>query len=156
MIRFEFAAQPDLPPFELFWYDGGIKPFVPDELRSAGKSLPREGMMIVGDRGKILAGFRGEDPVLLPETKMKHIVKNYNSEDEGGAGDNVWIDAFRNGSQAPGSFLLAGPVTETINLGAIALRAKQRVEYDSANMKITNIPEANQYLTREYRPGWEL
>lgn len=156
MIRFQFPEQPALPPFELFWYDGGMKPFIPEELRPSGKSLPREGMMIVGDRGKILAGFRGEDPVLLPESKMEYIVKNYNRADEGGAGDNVWIDAFRNGSQTPGNFLLAGPVTETINLGAIALRARQRVEYDSANMKITNIPEANQFLTREYRQGWEL
>jgi hypothetical protein len=63
---------------------------------------------------------------------------------------------FARNTQTPGSFLLAGPVTETINLGAVALRAGKRVEYDTANMKITNLPEANKFLTREYRPGWEL
>jgi hypothetical protein len=156
MIRFQMPAQAELPAFELFWYDGGMKPFVPDELRSAGKTLPREGMMFVGDTGKIIAGFRGENPVLVPESKMKYLIKEENSEEEGYRGDDVWINAFMNKTQTPGSFLLAGPVTETINLGAIALRAGKTVEYDTASMKITNLPDANKYLTREYRPGWEL
>ena len=156
MIRFQFPQQVELPPFELYWYDGGMRPFVPDELRAAGKSFQREGMMFVGDKGKIIAGFRGENPVLVPETKMNFLAKEEVKAEEGYRGDEVWINAFRNKTQTPGSFLLAGPVTETINLGAIALRAGKRVEYDTANMKITNLPEANKYLTREYRQGWEL
>ena len=47
-------------------------------------------------------------------------------------------------------------VTEAINLAAVALRAGKKVEYDSENMRITNDDEANKYLTREYRKGWEL
>ena len=156
MIRFQFPAQPELPPFELFWYDGGIKPFVPDELRAVNKTLPREGMMFVGDKGKIIAGFRGENPVLVPESKMNFIKKEETGQTEGYRGDEVWIEAFRNKTQTPGSFILAGPVTETINLGAVALRAGKKVEYDTAGMKITNLPEADKYLTREYRQGWEL
>ncbi len=156
MIRFQFPQQIELPPFELFWYDGGMMPFVPDEIRAAGKSLQREGMMFVGDKGKIIAGFRGEDPVLIPESKMNYKVKENEKEAEGSGGNDVWINAFRNNTQTPGSFLLAGPVTETINLGAVALRAGKRVEYDTTNMKITNLPEANKFLTREYRQGWEL
>jgi hypothetical protein len=70
--------------------------------------------------------------------------------------DDIWIDAFKNNTQSPGSFLLAGPVTETILLGAVALRAGKKVEYDSENMKITNNEDANKYLVREYRKGWEL
>jgi len=70
--------------------------------------------------------------------------------------DNIWLDAFKNRTQSPGSFLNAGAITETILLGAVALRAGKKVEYDSANMKITNVPEANKYLVREYRRGWEL
>jgi hypothetical protein len=155
MIRFQFPPQEELPPFDLIWYDGGMKPFVPDEMRASGKALTPEGMMFVGDKGKILAGFRGENPVLIPETKMSYIVKE-KEEEARQRGNDVWIDAFRNGTQSPGSFLYAGPVTETILLGAVALRARKRVEYDSVNMKITNVPEANQFLTREYRKGWEL
>ena len=70
--------------------------------------------------------------------------------------DDVWIDAFRDKKQSPGSFLLAGPISETINLGAVALRTRKKVLFDAAAMKITNVPEANKFLTREYRKGWEL
>jgi predicted dehydrogenase len=156
IIRFQFPAQAELPPFDLFWYDGGMKPLVPDELRATGKALTPEGMMFVGDKGKILAGFRGENPVLLPETKMVYLIKEESGEEAGSRGNDVWIEAFKNKTQSPGSFLYAGPVTETILLGAVALRTRKRVEYDSLNMKITNVPEANKYLTREYRKGWEL
>ena len=156
MIRFQFNEQAELPPFELFWYDGGMKPFVPDELRAAGKSLTREGMMFVGEKGKIIAGFRGESPYLIPESKMNYLKKDETPVADRTNSNDVWIDAFKNNTQTPGSFLLAGPVTETINLGAVALRAGKRVEYDTVNMKITNLPEANKFLTREYRQGWEL
>jgi hypothetical protein len=71
-------------------------------------------------------------------------------------GNDIWTDPFRNKAQAPGSFTLAGPVTETILLGAVALRARKKVEYNTEAMKITNLPEANKFLTREYRPGWEI
>ena len=69
---------------------------------------------------------------------------------------NTWTAAIKNNEESPGSFLNAGPVTETINLGAVALRAGQRVDYDPERMVITNLDQANQYLTREYRKGWEL
>ncbi len=155
IIRFKFPARSELPPFELIWYDGGIRPPVPDELAAEGKTFQREGMMFVGDKGKILAGFRGESPVLIPESKMAGLSTEKPAE-TGRGGNEVWINAFKNNTQSPGSFLYAGPVTETILLGAVALRAKKKVEYDALNMKITNVPEANQYLTREYRQGWEL
>jgi hypothetical protein len=156
IIRFKFAAQSELPPFDLFWYDGGMRPAIPDELAAEGKTFSREGMMFVGDKGKILAGFRGESPVLIPESKMKNLAATPTPEANARRGNDVWVGAFKNNTQSPGSFLYAGPVTETILLGAVALRAKKKVEYDSVNMKITNVPEANQFLTREYRPGWEL
>jgi hypothetical protein len=70
IVRFEMPAQKDLPPFDLIWYDGGIRPLVPDEMRASGKNFTREGMMFVGDKGKIVAGFRGENPQLIPESKM--------------------------------------------------------------------------------------
>ena len=155
MIRFQFPATRIFGQFDLYWYDGGMKPLTPDELVADGKSLGREGMMFVGDKGKILAEFRGENPRLIPESKMAG-VSDKMAEVTGPSTNEAWIDAFRNKKQTPGSFLLAGPVTETILLGAVSLRARKRVEYDSVNMTITNVAEANQFLTREYRPGWEL
>jgi hypothetical protein len=155
IIRFKFQPQAELPAFDLYWYDGGMRPVCPDELSATGVSLVREGMMFVGDKGKIIAGFRGENPQLFiggkNSTPPKAAAEN-SAEDA----NNIWINSFKNNTQSPGSFLYTGPVTETILLGGVALRAGKRVEYDSANMKITNVPEANKYLVREYRKGWEL
>ena len=157
VVRFKFPKQESLPAFDLFWYDGGMKPPTPEEMESDGKDMPTEGMMFVGDKGKILGGFRNEKPMLLPQSKMNAYMQGKAVEEaEAIRGDDVWIDAFREKKQSPGSFLLAGAISETINLGAVALRAKKKVLYDSAKMAITNIPEANQFLTREYRKGWEL
>jgi hypothetical protein len=68
----------------------------------------------------------------------------------------LWLDAIKGGAPSPGSFLNAGAISDTVNLGAVALRAGKKILFDSENMKITNVPEANQYLFREYRKGWEL
>ena len=155
IIRFKFDAQENLPPFDMIWYDGGMKPQNPEELDKAGKFLPREGMMFVGDKGKIVAGFRGERPVLYADNKIVESPAP-SGERQSGDSNDVWIEAFKNKTQSPGSFIYAGPVTETILLGAVALRAGRKVEYDSANMKITNVTDANKFLVREYRKGWEL
>ena len=157
MIRFKFSKQEWLPAFNLFWYDGGMKPHTPEELEADGGSLPGEGMMFVGDKGKILAGFRCESPRLIPKSKMDSYTGNQPVQKENvERRDDTWINAFKNKTQSPGSFLNAGAITETILLGGVALRAGRRVDYDSANMKITNFPDANKYLVREYRKGWEL
>jgi len=68
----------------------------------------------------------------------------------------MWAQAIREKSQTPGSFRYAGPITETINLAAVALRAGKKVDYDSENVRITNDEAANKFLTREYRKGWEM
>jgi hypothetical protein len=157
IVRFKFPKQPTLPPFDLFWYDGGMKPHTPEELEVDGKDLDTEGMMFVGDKGKILAGFRNDDPVLIPESRMKdYLAGQTPPKSEVNRRDDVWIDAFREKKQSPGSFLLAGPISETINLGAIALRTKKKILYDAQKMEITNDVEANKFLRREYRKGWEL
>ncbi|HYJ38507.1 MAG TPA: Gfo/Idh/MocA family oxidoreductase [Chitinophagaceae bacterium] len=155
IIRFKFHKQETLPPFDLIWYDGGMKPPTPEEMETG--SLGREGMMFVGDKGKIIADFRCENPRLLPDSKMKKFLDGKEvPKDVNENGEKYWIDAFKTKTQSPGSFLNAGPVTETILLGAVALRAKKRVDYDSANMKITNNEDANKFLRREYRKGWEM
>lgn len=155
IIRFQIPAQNTLPPFDLIWYDGGMRPPVPDELRAEGKSLETEGMMFVGDKGKILGGFRCENPALIPKSKMSYLKKE-EPEVRDSRSSSIWIEAFKNKTQSPGSYINAANVTETVLLAAVALRAGQKVEYDTASMSITNLPEANKYLTREYRPGWEL
>lgn len=153
IVKFKFDAQKTLPAFDLFWYDGGMRPMI--EAHGVTNSLLKpEGMMFVGEKGIILAGFRGESPVLYQNGKSTAPAKQTEAVNEDS--NSVWINAFKNNTQSPGSFIYATPVTETILLGAVALRAGKKVEYDSANMKITNLPEADKYLVREYRKGWEL
>jgi Oxidoreductase family, C-terminal alpha/beta domain/Oxidoreductase family, NAD-binding Rossmann fold len=155
IVHFKFPKQEVLPSFDLYWYDGGMKPHSFEEL--GNKTLEPEGMMFVGDKGKIVAGFRCENPRLLPESKMTTYMQGkepYKEDTE--SGESHWINAFKNKTQSPGSFLNAGSVTETILLGAVSLRAKKKVEYDSASMKITNDENANKLFYRDYRPGWEM
>jgi hypothetical protein len=70
-------------------------------------------------------------------------------------GMKEWIAACRGGKQSAGSFLNAWPITEAVNLYGVALRSRRRLLYDSEARKITNVSEANKYLAREYRSGWE-
>ncbi len=162
LIQFSFPAQQNLPAFDLFWYDGGMKPFIPEELKEDNRDMPDEGMMFVGDKGKILAGFRGDEPMIIPLQRMKDYdgekaIKEMETGERGtDRRTDTWVAAIKNNQESPGSFLYAGPVTETINLAAVALRAKKKVDYDSENMEITNDEKANKYLTREYREDWEL
>ena len=166
-IRFQFAAKAARPPLDLFWYDGSIKPPTPEELIEEGKELEPEGMMFVGDQGKILAGFRGENARIIPERKMRayRTAKNLPEAAPGQRGQErarnrstaQWMAACKGGEPTYGDFRLAGPISDAFNLGAASLRlGGRRLLFDAANMKVTNVPEANQCLVREYRKGWEL
>jgi len=165
-IRFKFPARSGKPPIDLYWYDGGMRPLTPVELEMDKKQMPATGTMFVGDKGKILGNQ------IIPEKKMreylgvKEITKEERRGGGGGGGDNDWIEAFKGGKPSPGNFVNARDVTETICLAGVALRFSRKnfneshttppLEWDSKNMNVTNIPEANEYLYREYRKGWEL
>jgi hypothetical protein len=115
-------------------------------------------MMFVGDKGKILSGFRVENPRLIPDRRMggSGTVSATRTRDPGqlSPGLRQWAGACKGGTQSPGSFLDAGGISEAVNLYAVALRTRRRLYYDAANRKITNVAEANKYLSREYRKGW--
>jgi len=164
-IRFQFAAKGNRPRLDLFWYDGSMKPPTPEELEREGKELAAEGMMFVGDKGKILADFRGENPRIIPEEKMRDYRAPKNpatptqSERGQARSDAIgqWVAACKGGPPTYGDFRLAGAISDAFNLGAVSLRMEgRRLHFDAANMKVTNVPEANPLLGREYRKGWEL
>jgi hypothetical protein len=164
-IHWKFAAKGNRPPLDLFWYDGSIKPPTPEELDADNKELQPEGMMFVGDNGKILAGFRGENPQIIPEKKMREYRTAKNLPEPApqqrgqgqGRDDGAWLAAFKGGKPTYGDFLLAGPISDAFNLGAVSLRlGGRKLLFDAANVRVTNLPEANKYFGREYRAGWEL
>jgi hypothetical protein len=157
-IRFKFAAKGNRPPLELFWYDGSMRPQTPEELEHENQELAPEGMMFVGDKGKILAGFRCEDPLLL--SGQKSVVGDQPPPAASQAqyeANGLWVAACKGGKPTYGDFRLAGPISDAFNLAAVSLRmGGKRLLFDAANMKVTNVAEANKLLVREYRKGWEL
>jgi hypothetical protein len=67
-----------------------------------------------------------------------------------------WVDAAKGKTPASCPFEYAARLTEVMLLGVVALKAGRKIEYDAANMRVTNVPSANQYLERAARPGWSL
>ncbi|MCB1127125.1 MAG: gfo/Idh/MocA family oxidoreductase, partial [Verrucomicrobiae bacterium] len=106
------------------------------------------------DKGAILAEFRGANPRVYTEGRNEPLWQG----GDAGWGNNQakWVGAFTGGESSPGSFLNAQAITDTVNLGTVALRTGRRVDFDPGTMRITNVESANRFLTREYRKGWEL
>jgi hypothetical protein len=158
-VRFKYAAKGSRPAIDLIWYDGGIRPAIPVELIEDNKELPAEGMMFVGDKGKILAGFNVDDPQLISGKQAGgvQLPKRDQNDNSTKATDayQEFIDACKSKKQYPGSFAEAEHLTEAVNLYAASLRSGKLLKYDAASMKITNAPDANKYLSREYRSGWD-
>ena len=154
MVTYHFGARGDMPPVKLTWYDGGLRPPRPPELE-AGQQMGTNGILFVGDKGKMLE--------LIPESLRKEYGKPPKMLERSPGHHQEWIDACKGGKPAGSNFNHAGPLAEAVLLGNVALRpamkeklTRVRLLWDSANMKITNIPEANQYLHRQYRQGWSL
>jgi len=165
VVRFKYPARGQRAAIDLIWYEGGVRPPTPEELDEDHKEFTPEGMMFVGDKGKILAGFHVDGPRLIPEKRMSGIAAPEPPQRRQGggadqprisAGLRQWIEASKGGTQSPGNFVNAWPISEAVNLYAVALRTGRRLQYDAEGMKITNLPDANRYLSREYRKGWEL
>jgi hypothetical protein len=159
MVRFKYPANGSRPAVDLCWYDGGMRPRIPAELIEADKELPAEGMMFVGTEGKILAGYNVQNPQLLSGKKSAittEVTTDKRSQvQQTSEALPLFVEAIKSGKQYPGNFVEAEHITEAVNLYAVALRTGKLLKYDAANLKITNLPEANKYLSREYRPGWD-
>ena len=121
------------------------------------------GVIFVGDKGRLTCGSYGTSPRLIPESRMKDYKRPEPSIARSVGHHKEWIDACKGGKPASSSFDYAGPLTEVILLGNIAVRMSLkaqakglRLAYDGPNMRITNLSEANEYLHRQYREGWRL
>lgn len=178
-IHIQFPARGNMPPVEMVWYDGGILPKRPSELLPDQEMAEGDGGMIFeGTKGKLMAGLFGRNPTLLPTKKMegaklpapeKPLVK------DGWDGHQAqWIDACKKGYGAytSSSFAEAGPLTESVLMGNLAVRSfnysetnakgekkypgRKKLLWDGENMKITNFEPANQFVKRNYRGNWKL
>ncbi|MEP7317172.1 MAG: Gfo/Idh/MocA family oxidoreductase [Panacibacter sp.] len=158
-VRFKYPVNGNRPPVDLCWYDGGMRPPIPVELSNNNKELPEEGMMFVGDKGKILAGFNVQDPKIISGTQMDAPKTNATDKrdqvTQTSAALPLFVNACKTGKQYAGNFTEAEYITEAVNLYAVALRTNKLLKYDAASQKITNVADANKYLNREYRSGWD-
>ncbi len=157
IIRYEFPQRGELPPVKMFWYDGRM---MPNTSYGTSDKLGDNGAIFVGEKGTIAAKYT-QKPVILNEKLAKDFKAPPSPTTRPGGFDHYhhleWVQACLGSGKKPGSnFDYAGPLTETVLLGNFAVRMGQRIEWDAANMKCTNVPEANKYVTREYRKGWEL
>ncbi|MDW7690387.1 Gfo/Idh/MocA family oxidoreductase [Flammeovirgaceae bacterium SG7u.111] len=170
------------------WYDGGIRPFHPELIPAddpLGDESSQNGVMMIGDKGIMTCGVYGLRPMVYLNSGEKLTMpegydgKNIYEKTKPEYGHQVlWTDAIKdgfNGKKHKGlrsSFDYAGPLTETVLMGNLAIRSyqhgkmneKQRLEFegrkrflwDGKSMKITNSEDANQYVFRDYREGWSL
>jgi len=160
-------------PVTLHWMDGGIQPTRPEELG------PNEvfgdggnGILLIGDKGKILADTYGENARLLPTTRKENVALKYERV-PGAAGGHYaqWVEACIAGygkKEVSAPFEISGPLTEALLMANLAIRgADLRVDgkypgrnlkllWDNQAMKVTNFDIVNQFVKRQYRQGWDV
>ena len=157
IVHYTFPARGDMPPVKLTWYDGGLMPPRPEELEEGRKMGDRGGgVLFVGEKGKLMCGVYGNNPRLIPETRMQEYEQPAKSIPRVEGIHEDWIQASKGGKPACSNFDISGPLTEMVLLGNIALRTGEKITWDGPNMRVTNIDEANQYVDRDYREGWSL
>ena len=154
VIRWQFPARAGMPPVTVTWHDGGMFPLEPDELE--GQPLHREGLLFIGNKGKILCDFSGGSPKLIPEEKMQAFKRPPKTLPRSIGHHDEWLRACKGGQAAGANFEYSGLVTQALLLGNVALRTRRKLYWDGPNLKVTNIPEANTYLHCKYRQPWTL
>jgi hypothetical protein len=156
LIRWEFGERPGMPPVTLHWYDGGLRPPKPRELDEDGEPMPEEGLLFVGDRGKILAEFNGRNPRLIPKASMARFQPPPATLPRPAEELEQWARACRGTQPSDASFENVSTLSETILLGTIAVRVDKKLRWDAANARFVNAPEADALMTRQYRDGWRI
>ncbi len=156
IIRFHFPARGKKPPVKLTWYDGYEKPSLRPEWEL--ESLDGAGMIMIGDKGCIITGGRPDSPRLLPVSYWEEFRQNPPPKTiprVRGGPFREWTAAIKGDGPEPGSnFDYSAGLTEMSLVGVLAQRFSTPIEYDAANMRITNHPELNAYIREPARVGW--
>jgi len=162
IVSYEFPAREGMPPVKLHWYDGGMKPPRPDALE-LGRRLEqaKSNVLFIGEKGVLRCGEYGDSPRLIPEKLMKEYERPPKTlpRIQGGKDghEQNWIRACKGGEPACSNFDYAGPMTEAVVMGNLALRSLgEKLLWDGKNMKVINDDKANEYVRPAYREGWSL
>lgn len=158
IIRYEFPARGEMPAVTLTWYDGKLKPPRPPELdddKPLGAGSEDEGLLFIGDHGTIMCGFNGQNPHLIPDSKMRSFEPPPKTLPRSNGHYKEWIEACKGGPQAAANFEFEAPVVEAVLLGNVALRSKSRlIRWDRSHMRVTNDSDAQQFVNAKYRGDW--
>jgi hypothetical protein len=154
---YDFPAKNGRPAVRLVWYDGGLMPPKPEELGDE-TLVAGGGVMFVGSKGKMLQNTYGARPRLLPverhnsygAPKEKLVRVPHQSHEMN------WVNAIKGTDTISCPFSYASHLTEIMLLGIVSLRAKTKLQYDGAAMRVTNNVAANDFLTRTYQHGYAL
>jgi hypothetical protein len=145
-----------MPEVTLNWYDGSLRPPLPVELEMENRNLLKEGLIFAGDEGKIMGDFTGESPRIIPESQMREYKRPEKTLPRPIVGIDQWINACRGGEPSSARFEEVAKLTKTVCLGNIALKFDNKLEWNNSKGEFTNKPDANDYLRREIREGWEF
>jgi len=185
-LKFPKSEKND-SPITMTWYDGGIRPFHPELIPAndwLGSPDSANGVMMIGDKGIMTCGVYGLTPQLYTNDGEKlsmpedYSTGNPNEKLQEYGHQVSWTDAIKAGfgskehKALTSSFDYAGPLTETVLMGNLAIRSYQhgqldeqqrrnfngrkRLLWDGESMKVTNYDPANQFVGRTYREGWEI
>ena len=162
IVRFNFPAREGMAPVDLTWWDGGLMPARPAGLEEGRRMGDDDGgILLIGEKGAIMAGCYGESPRIVPESGMRAYKRPKRTLDripEGKDGhEQDWIRACKGGKPASSNFDYSGPLSETVLMGNLAIRFPDRkLLWNGEAMEITNDADANAYVRRQYREGWQL
>lgn len=167
MVSWKYPARGNLPPLNLHWYDGGMKPNRPDELDD-DLALLNMGLLFVGEQGKLIASYSGGNPygnrrgfrggLLLPEKKFRDFEQPPRTLHRCEAKDHYrkWTQGCKTGKKTVCPIEFGAEMTEVALLGALSLRAQRMIQWDAQAMRVTNSQQANQFVDPPYRAGWTL
>ena len=151
ITHYRFAPSEHHGPVSIFWYDGGMRPPRPDELDPKAPWATGDGILYVGEKGKMLG------TELIPECRMKEYKMPAPTLPRSPGHHREWLDAAKGGPPAGSNFVdHAAHLAEVVLLGNIAIRMNTKLEWDPVNMKFPNCPEAEKYINPPYREGWKL
>lgn len=158
MITYQFPSRGEMAPVRLVWYDGGLRPPRPAAIHK-GDVMGTNGLMLVGDDALLLSDW--ESWRMFPEKRAQEYGTPPRKLPRSPGHHMEWINACQGGPVAGSNFDWAGPMTETVLLGNVALRSQLRedltrtkLQWDAKQLAFTNCDRANQFLRREYREGW--
>lgn len=160
IVRYKLKSDRSQKTYKVDWYDGGLIPERPEELEDGLRmGSAWGGGLITGDKGKIMFGSHGADGVrMIPMSKMRAYQRPPETLPRSIGHFEEFFEACKKGDVAGtgSNFAYGGPLTEAVLLGNVAIRARKKIHWDPKQMTVTNVPEANAFLRRDYREGWTL